>query len=64
MRAIDNPQHWYKRAAEMREIALKMDSLEATYLIIKLASDYERLAERAIDFKCRCRANDRKIQNY
>jgi hypothetical protein len=45
---INKSNHWLARAAEMRAIALPMadDGIKASML--KLASDYDKLAARAI----------------
>ena len=43
----NDPQHWRKRAAQMRALAVKMAGSEAAILINDLATDYEKLAERA-----------------
>lgn len=47
-KSINNPSHWLDRAAEVREIAdtMKEDSMKTA--VLKLASDYEKLAARAI----------------
>jgi protein subunit release factor A len=51
----DDPQHWRDRAAQMRELAVKMAGSEAAILMNDLATDYEKLAERA-----EIRANGKK----
>jgi hypothetical protein len=45
---FNNPKHWLARAAEMRAIAGAMaeDGIKASML--KLATDYDKLAARAI----------------
>jgi hypothetical protein len=43
----DDPQHWRDRAAQMRALAVKMAGSEAAILVNDLATDYEKLAERA-----------------
>ena len=43
-RDISDPKHWRGRAAQMRELAIKMMGTEAAILITDLADDYERLA--------------------
>jgi hypothetical protein len=46
-RNTNDPQHWRRRAAQMRALALKMGETEAAILMRDLAADYEKLAERA-----------------
>jgi hypothetical protein len=45
---INNPEHWQARAAEMRAIAGPMaeDGIKASML--RMATDYDKLAARAI----------------
>ena len=43
----NDPQHWRDRAAQMRALAVKMAGSQAAILINDLATDYEKLAERA-----------------
>ena len=52
--AIDDPEHWRKRAEEMRTLADEMRTLaneiqdeKFKQTILRIAADYERLAERA-----------------
>jgi hypothetical protein len=44
----NNPKHWQARAAEMRAIACNMaeDGIKAS--ILRMATDYDKLAARAI----------------
>jgi hypothetical protein len=44
---LNDPTHWRARAAEMRALADETNDIEASRLILKLAEDYERLAQRA-----------------
>jgi hypothetical protein len=46
-RETDDPQHWRDRAAQMRALALTMGDTEVAILIRDLATDYDKLAERA-----------------
>jgi hypothetical protein len=46
-RETDDPQHWRDRAAQMRALALIMGDTEVAILIRDLATDYDKLAERA-----------------
>jgi hypothetical protein len=42
----DNPEHWLKRAEQMRELAEKMLDGKRRVLL-RMANDYEELARRA-----------------
>ena len=44
---INTPEHWRQRADEMRALAAAMDDGDAKSKLLKLAADYESLAERA-----------------
>ena len=46
-RFVDDPKHWYDRAAAMRALADKVNDIEAKAIMLKLADEYDRLAERA-----------------
>lgn len=43
----DDPDHWRKRSAEMRTIADGMAHSETRAILLALAQDYDKLAERA-----------------
>ncbi len=43
----NDPQHWYDRAAAMRALAEAVSDAEARTIMLKLADDYEKLADRA-----------------
>jgi hypothetical protein len=45
--AINDPQHWRDRAAEMRALADCMSKPETTAVMARLAEDYDKLADRA-----------------
>ena len=44
---IHDPQHWLDSAAEMRALSENMADVEARAIMLRLASDYEKLADRA-----------------
>jgi hypothetical protein len=44
---FNDPNHWLKRAAEARAMADHLNDLEAKAAMLRIAEDYERLAERA-----------------
>jgi hypothetical protein len=43
----DDPGHWRKRGAEMRTIADGMAHSDTRAILLGLAEDYDKLAERA-----------------
>ena len=45
---IYDPAHWRSRVAEARTIADGLNDPEAKRSMLKIAEEYERLAERAI----------------
>jgi hypothetical protein len=47
MSHINDPKHWRYRAKEARAMAESMTDPEAKRLMLNVAADYERLAERA-----------------
>jgi hypothetical protein len=44
---INDPAHWRRRAEETRTIAEQMGDLQSKDAMLRIAKDYERLAERA-----------------
>ena len=48
---INDPDYWRKRAEEMRALSEEMNSVEGKRMLLKLAAEYEELAERAEERK-------------
>jgi hypothetical protein len=44
---IDDPQHWRKRAKEVRTLAGSVGDPETRATLLQIAEDYERLAKQA-----------------
>lgn len=44
---INDPEHWRNRAEEMRALAAEMNEQETKTIMLRLATDYDKLAERA-----------------
>ena len=47
LQGLNDSKHWRDRAAEMRVLSGEMKDLEARTLMLKLANDYDKLADRA-----------------
>ena len=43
----NDPHHWHDRAAQMRALASHMNDLDAMAIALRLADDYDKLADRA-----------------
>jgi len=46
---VNNPKHWEERAADMRALARQMSDGEAKETMLRIAKDYEKLAQRALE---------------
>ena len=55
---INDPEHWRARAEEMRTLAEDVTDEESRKTMLRIAQDYERLAERAVE-----RSGGRGISN-
>jgi hypothetical protein len=47
LQGIYDAKHWRDRAAEMRVLSSEMKDFEARTSMLKLANDYEKIADRA-----------------
>jgi len=45
--SVNDPKHWRGRAAQMRVLAGEMKAPEAEAMMLRLADDYDKLADRA-----------------
>ena len=48
---VDDPKHWYDRAAEMRVLSDSMKGDETKATMRRLADDYDKLGDRAAERK-------------
>jgi hypothetical protein len=46
---VNDSKHWRDRAAETRVLSGEMKDLETQSIMVKLANDYDKLADRAED---------------
>jgi hypothetical protein len=44
---INDPEHWRGRAREKRELAERLRNEQAKQTVLRVANEYERLAEQA-----------------
>ena len=49
LQGLNDVKHWRDRAAEMRVLSGEMKDFDAQTLMLKLANDYDKLADRAED---------------
>jgi hypothetical protein len=47
--SINDPEYWRKRAEEARALATQMNDPMSKEMMLGIAKDYERLAERAAE---------------
>jgi hypothetical protein len=46
---INDPKHWHERAKEMRALAENAGDEESKQAMLRIAQDYETLAQRALE---------------
>ena len=49
LQGLNDAKHWRDRAAKMRVLSGEMKDFEAQTLMLKLANDYDKLADQAED---------------
>ena len=49
LQGINDAKHWRDRAAEMRVLSDEFNDPEAQRMMLTLASDYDKIADRAED---------------
>jgi hypothetical protein len=47
--SINDSKHWSDRADEMRALSDAMKNVEATAIMLRLADDYDKLADQATE---------------
>ena len=47
LQGLNDAKHWRDRAAEMRVLSGELKDFETRTLMLKLANDYDKLADRA-----------------
>jgi hypothetical protein len=51
IKKVGDPAHWHDRAAGMRALAETVKDPEASAIMLRLADDYEKLADRPVQRK-------------
>jgi hypothetical protein len=59
----NNPRYWHRRAEEARTIAETMGNIEARAGMLRLAADYEAMAQRAEEWSHSARVKGDPITN-
>jgi hypothetical protein len=57
---INDPEHWHQRAKEARTLADLMNDEDSRQAMLRIAADYERLAERAAQRRAGVRQNPKR----
>jgi hypothetical protein len=47
--SINDPNHWYDRAAAMRALSEVMNNAEVRATMLRLADEYDKLTDRAAE---------------
>jgi hypothetical protein len=50
---LDNPEYWWTRAEEARVVAESMQDVTSREMMLRIATDYERMSERAQEYSKR-----------
>jgi hypothetical protein len=45
--SVNDPHHWLERAAAMRALSETMKDVQVRAMMLRLANDYDKLADRA-----------------
>jgi hypothetical protein len=59
---FNDPQHWFDRAAEARELAAKMTDLGARGDMLIIADEYEKIGQRAAKRRAAIEAEESKAK--